>query len=330
METGGTADSSNSGAMTGGTMASSMYKKGGGVESFNVGDIVKIKSGYSQYDNKNAEIVKIMPDNKTLELKIKHKVGNEYVKFEKKEVEKYSKGGGVEQIQMELELIKKKYPKANVSYYFAKNPNGKNYVVQAKENGKIVYSSYQKYANGGGVGKYGIVNDLRTLNAIAKKYFLSFDKKFKYYTGNAYDNSKGETLPNYFTLDNRVFELKYYSGSFKPFLVELDPKDLVYRKDTNEPAFKNYPNPKWDTNKYYTKYAKGGGLKHIPKGNKGLPKLPESVRNKMGYMAKGGKMEWGGTAESSETGEPIGGENQSSMFENGGISTGFTYDVGGL
>lgn len=29
-------------------------------------------------------------------------------------------------------------------------------------------------------------------------------------------------------------------------------------------------------------------MKQIPAGNKGLAKLPKSVRNKMGYMAKGG------------------------------------------
>jgi hypothetical protein len=117
------------------------------------------------------------------------------------------------------------------------------------------------YANGGGVGNsFGkIVQDLTTLNAIAKKYSLSFDRKFKYYTGNAYNNIKGETLPNYFTHNGRVFELKYFDGSFSPFLVELNPKNLVYRKDTKEPAFKNYPNPKWDKNKYYT-YANGGGV----------------------------------------------------------------------
>mgnify|MGYP003149684244 CR=1 FL=1 len=33
----------------------------------------------------------------------------------------------------------------------------------------------------------------------------------------------------------------------------------------------------------------GGKLKSIPKNNKGLPKLSKSVRNKMGYMKKGGK-----------------------------------------
>ncbi len=30
-------------------------------------------------------------------------------------------------------------------------------------------------------------------------------------------------------------------------------------------------------------------LKPIPANNKGMPNLPKSVRNKMGYMAKGGK-----------------------------------------
>ena len=36
------------------------------------------------------------------------------------------------------------------------------------------------------------------------------------------------------------------------------------------------------------KMSKGGSLKPIPKDNKGLGKLPEDVRNKMGYMMYGG------------------------------------------
>jgi len=36
------------------------------------------------------------------------------------------------------------------------------------------------------------------------------------------------------------------------------------------------------------KMAKGGALKKAPAGNKGLKKLPTPVRNKMGYMKKGG------------------------------------------
>jgi hypothetical protein len=33
-------------------------------------------------------------------------------------------------------------------------------------------------------------------------------------------------------------------------------------------------------------------LKKIPADNKGLPMLSEEVRNKMGYMKKGGKLEY--------------------------------------
>jgi hypothetical protein len=42
-----------------------------------------------------------------------------------------------------------------------------------------------------------------------------------------------------------------------------------------------------------------GGLKPVPEGNKGLGKLPQPVRNKMGFMRGGGKvvkMRGGGAA----------------------------------
>jgi hypothetical protein len=38
----------------------------------------------------------------------------------------------------------------------------------------------------------------------------------------------------------------------------------------------------------YKKMNKGGDMKQVPEGNKGLAKLPKNVRNKMGYMNKGG------------------------------------------
>ena len=41
-------------------------------------------------------------------------------------------------------------------------------------------------------------------------------------------------------------------------------------------------------------------MKAVPKENKGLAKLPKAVRNKMGYMKKGGvvkKMKRGGVAK---------------------------------
>ena len=38
------------------------------------------------------------------------------------------------------------------------------------------------------------------------------------------------------------------------------------------------------------KMAAGGGLKEVPEDNAGLGKLPTEVRNKMGYMKDGGKV----------------------------------------
>jgi hypothetical protein len=39
-------------------------------------------------------------------------------------------------------------------------------------------------------------------------------------------------------------------------------------------------------------YKAGGGLKSVPFGNKGLGKLPQDVRNKMGYKKSGGKVSY--------------------------------------
>ena len=44
------------------------------------------------------------------------------------------------------------------------------------------------------------------------------------------------------------------------------------------------------TKKKSTKKKSGGSLKPVPKENVGLSKLPTPVRNKMGYMKKGGKV----------------------------------------
>ena len=38
------------------------------------------------------------------------------------------------------------------------------------------------------------------------------------------------------------------------------------------------------------KKNEGGSLKAVPSGNKGLKKLPKKVRNKMGFMKRGGKV----------------------------------------
>ena len=62
---------------------------------------------------------------------------------------------------------------------------------------------------------------------------------------------------------------------------------IVQRKRRKDPN----PNRKGKPINVSTKLSVGGKvdkLKSIPKGNKGLPKLPKEVRNKMGYMAQGG------------------------------------------
>jgi len=57
------------------------------------------------------------------------------------------------------------------------------------------------------------------------------------------------------------------------------------------------------------KMKEGGELKPIPKDNKGLPNLPEKVRNNMGYKEMGGTMEMGGEATESKWVYTIGGLN---------------------
>jgi len=60
---------------------------------------------------------------------------------------------------------------------------------------------------------YNIIKDLRTLNAIARRYNLQFDNLFKYNIGNDF----------YGTIEykNRKFKLKYFDGCFYPYLIEL-------------------------------------------------------------------------------------------------------------
>ena len=45
---------------------------------------------------------------------------------------------------------------------------------------------------------------------------------------------------------------------------------------------------KQDKKSKINKYSKGGSLKPVPADKVGLAKLPTAVRNKMGYMKKGG------------------------------------------
>jgi len=75
-------------------------------------------------------------------------------------------------------------------------------------------------------------------------------------------------------------------------------------------------------------YAKGGmkkkgyamgGMKAVPESNTGLSKLPEGVRNKMGYMNKGGMAKKKGYAK--------GGMKKKAYAKGGKVAM---YNVGGM
>lgn len=61
-------------------------------------------------------------------------------------------------------------------------------------------------------------------------------------------------------------------------------------------------------------YKAGGPLKEAPEGNEGLKKLPKEVRNKMGYMSKGGMMKSKGYAK--------GGAMKTKGYAKGGVAGG--------
>jgi hypothetical protein len=72
----------------------------------------------------------------------------------------------------------------------------------------------------------------------------------------------------------------------------IDFKDLLvkYMKPSTDKDKKKTPIKKAAKGGMMKKkgYAAGGAMKKTSSAQKGLKKLPSSVRNKMGYMAKGG------------------------------------------
>ena len=89
----------------------------------------------------------------------------------------------------------------------------------------------------------------------------------------------------------------------KPRPKNLKKKD-PFRADKTESLNKKFSEETAKANEKAIKQIKKamGGLKDIPPENKGLPKLPKEVRNKMGFKKKGGtignsvKMRLGGVA----------------------------------
>ena len=66
-----------------------------------------------------------------------------------------------------------------------------------------------------------MITDLRVLKAF-KKYGLIFDKKFKYYIGNAYTTKTGNSTSEIFKHKNKKYKLKYFSGCFHPYLIDCN------------------------------------------------------------------------------------------------------------
>ena len=66
-----------------------------------------------------------------------------------------------------------------------------------------------------------VIKDNKIIKGIAKKYHLEFCPKYKYYEGNAYNNTKGETIPTYLSYGAKIYQLKYFDGCFNPFLIDI-------------------------------------------------------------------------------------------------------------
>tara|TARA_R100001480_G_C4711578_1_gene178786 strand:+ start:171 stop:614 length:444 start_codon:yes stop_codon:yes gene_type:complete len=88
--------------------------------------------------------------------------------------------------------------------------------------------------------------------------------------------------------------VKGYKNGGKVAMPKPRPKKDPFRADKTESLDKKFSAGVSATNrknmKNVKKKAGGGKLKSVPEGNKGLGKLPTPVRNKMGYMKKGGKV----------------------------------------
>lgn len=286
--TGGTADSSNAGAMIGGTMSSSMYKRGGNMRDNN------LANNYPPYD-------KITRGDVIAGRLGKDQMGGKH---------KMAKGGLTEQQIKELtspseyeikemEKMLKKYPDSIV-------------IKSALEKAK------SKMAKGGGVrgGMFNIGDKVMVDDSGYVQFFSGFDlsKPATIISKNKVKTSSGIKY---------TYGLELFDGK-KPFNSALESKLSLVGSHAKGGGVKISKNKRlvhgYETTKAATKGDYGTKSVDVKKG----------YRLVHGYETAKRKMEWGGTAESSETGEFIGGENQSSMFENGGSTSSFEYSIGGL
>jgi hypothetical protein len=172
------------------------------------GDMVKIMPNYpSIYTNEKAQIVREMPDGKTYEVKIRHKTGNEYQKFDKSELVflgnepkwKLEKGGGVGIDKNELSEADMIFIDNMELWVIGsdKVPSEKEEAIQyATSKAKKINSNFNPnhllgiskwYAKGGGVGEIDM-NDI--------------EKQANFYT----DESRWTTKPTIEKFDKEIME----------------------------------------------------------------------------------------------------------------------------
>ena len=331
--TGGTADSSNSGAMTGGTMASSMYKKGGGLKPIPKG-------------NKGLPKLPKSVRNKMGYMAKGGGVGDDYISNEM-----YDKLDKI----TDWKIVRQKEHRKNRNVVLVLSKSGKWYKISVVSNGKEMpkmstyYTTKQSAENsfngtitkfqlkqGGGVGK-----SLKEKYANLNYQIQSADSGWIKNNSEKYENMISEL--------RKLHEKIYGKGRIS----KMEWGGTAESSETGE--FIGGENQS-------SMYARGG---HVSKGEMVWKKLKSSdkiqflyenftpeitprgqeilVGKAWNFLPKNVKIkfeakyanvenygEGGGTGVSSESGTTIGGENQSSMFENGGVSTGFTYDIGGL
>jgi hypothetical protein len=164
---------------------------------------------------------------------------------------KREKGGGVATHYMDGQAM---YRKGGVM--------GDIYSIQNAEQFKQLITTYNELSE-----KFGVVNYFLDHNDNSVVFLMHGDKE---------SMSNTLKLQRYIdTLNDRGF------GVFD----KTKNKNIIIKKDNSQGGGYVYFKLKLSE---IVRYAKGGALKSIPKGNKGLSKLPKEVRNRMGYMKDGG------------------------------------------
>lgn len=262
IESGGTFDSSKSGDMIGGTMASSMYKKGGNIESKYYITYANPKKGFDLYSTNGDE-----------------------------ESEKYI--GNYEKLSKANEVAKEKgLEKLPMYNRFKKGGSlkGNQKKLDVNKNGKLDAEDFKMLRSGKKMAKGGGMKDIGFENSNLYLYGFGKDSNGNTIVKVGFPNQRAFSIQT-----NGVLNFTHDKRGYK--LNELDQEDVS------------------KIEKEVVNYVKNYGSNE----QKSRLKVYD-------------KMEWGGTAESSETGTPIGGENESSSFENGGGVEGssWCYSIGGL